>query len=163
MESLEISAPSLVEGSLVVAGTGHRPGKIQHRINEVCSAIHGMLLELKPDRVISGMAQGYDQLLAGYARMLGIPWTAAIPFPGQHLRWPQRDQDAYHSLLESAADIVIVSPSYAGPWVMQTRNEWMVDRCDLLMACWDGSTGGTANCLKYAERVGREVRFLQWQ
>jgi uncharacterized phage-like protein YoqJ len=109
------------------------------------------------------MALGFDQILAAAARDLGIPWTAAIPFPGQHLRWPREQQDEYHRLLESASDIVIVSPSYAGPWVMQTRNEWMVDRCGLLMACWDGSSGGTANCLRYAGRIGREVRYLQWR
>ncbi len=148
---------------MIVAGTGHRTDKIEHRVNEVCSAIHSFLLEVRPDRVISGMALGFDQLLAAYARMLSIPWTAAIPFPGQHLRWPQRQQDAYHRLLESASDIEIVSSSYEGPWVLQRRNEWMVDRCGLLVACWDGSSGGTANCLEYAGRVGREVRYLEWR
>lgn len=146
---------------MIVAGTGHRIDKIRNRIAEVETTAHTLITELKPVMVISGMATGFDQLLAMIANRCGIPWTAAIPFPGQHLRWPQEDQEAYHRLLETAADIVIVSPSYTGPWVMQTRNEWMVDRCDLLVSCWDGSDGGTANCLKYAKRVDREVRSLQ--
>lgn len=147
---------------LVIAGTGHRPDKLDGRINAVCEAIHTALIELRPARVISGMAQGFDQLLAAYARMLEIPWTAAIPFEGQHLRWPKRSQEQYLKLLESASDIVVVSPAYDGPWVMQVRNEWMVDRCDLLLACWDGSDGGTRNCLKYAERVQRVIKYLKW-
>jgi uncharacterized phage-like protein YoqJ len=144
----------------IVAGTGHRIDKIANRLDDVCSGIHGFLSEVRPSHVISGMAQGFDQLLAGYARMLGVPWTAVIPFPGQHLRWPQREQEAYHRLLESASEIVIVSPSYEGPWVMQRRNEWMVDRCELLVSCYDGSRGGTRNCLEYAKRVGRVVRSI---
>lgn len=146
---------------LVVAGTGHRIDKIRDRTVEVIAATLEFLAEVQPSHVISGMATGFDQILAAAARNIGIPWTAAIPFPGQHLRWPQQDQDTYHCLLESASDIVVVSPSYTGPWVMQVRNEWMVDRCGLLVSCWDGSPGGTANCLRYARRVGRVVRSLE--
>lgn len=144
----------------VVAGTGHRIDKIRRRLDEVIASIDSFIIEVRPSHVISGMATGFDQLLAASARDHGVPWTAAIPFPGQHLMWCRDEQEHYHRLLESASDIVIVSPSYVGPWVLQTRNEWMVDRCELLVSCWDGSTGGTANCLKYAKRVGREVRCL---
>lgn len=147
---------------LVVAGTGHRIDKICGRLEAVTNATMEFLGSVRPSQVISGMATGFDQVLAAAARDLMIPWTAAIPFPGQHLQWTPAQQDEYHRLLESASDIVIVSPSYAGPWVMQTRNEWMVDRCGMLVSCWDGSSGGTANCLRYAERVGREVRYLDW-
>ncbi len=145
----------------VVAGTGHRIEKIGNRTREVGKATLDIIERIHPDRVISGMATGFDQCLAGCARSLGIPWTAAIPFPGQHLRWSSEAQDTYHWLLESASDIVIVSSSYVGPWVMQLRNEWMVDNCDILVSCWDGSDGGTANCLRYARRVGREIRSLE--
>jgi len=147
----------------VIAGTGHRSDKLGDRVPIVIGATRHALVEFEPTHVISGMALGFDQILAAAARDLGIPWTAAIPFPGQHLKWPSEQQEEYHRLLESASDIVIVSPSYAGPWVMQVRNEWMVDRCGLLLACWDGTSGGTANCLRYAGRVGREVRFLEWR
>jgi uncharacterized phage-like protein YoqJ len=44
---------------------------------------------------------------------------------------------------------------YPGPWVMQRRNEWMVDHCDILYAFWDGTSGGTANCVKYAAQIGK--------
>lgn len=33
----------------------------------------------------------------------------------------------------------------------------MVDRCDRLIAVWDGSNGGTGNCVKYAKEVGKPI------
>jgi uncharacterized phage-like protein YoqJ len=36
---------------------------------------------------------------------------------------------------------------------MQVRNEWMVDHCNDLLAVWDGSDGGTGNCVRYAQRI----------
>lgn len=40
---------------------------------------------------------------------------------------------------------------------MQKRNEYMVDLADRVIAVWDGSKGGTATCVKYAEKVGKEI------
>jgi uncharacterized phage-like protein YoqJ len=40
---------------------------------------------------------------------------------------------------------------------MQIRNEWMVDRCDKLIAVWDGSKGGTGNCVDYAKSVNKDI------
>ncbi len=40
---------------------------------------------------------------------------------------------------------------------MQWRNEFMVDHSQLILACFDGSPGGTANCLKDAETQGKPV------
>lgn len=146
----------------VVAGTGHRPDKIKGKVDAIIASIDAFLDEVHPEKVISGMALGFDQLLAVSARDHGIPWVAAIPFPGQDKLWSDPEKEHYHRLLESASDIIIVSPSYVGPWVMQVRNKWMVDNCDMMVACWDGSPGGTGNCLKYANKIARPVRYLQW-
>ena len=43
---------------------------------------------------------------------------------------------------------------------MQARNQWMVDHCQLLIAVFDGSPGGTKNCVDYALRVRREIRLI---
>ncbi len=42
---------------------------------------------------------------------------------------------------------------------MQKRNEWMVDNCDMLVAVWDGTDGGTYNCIDYAKRM-KKPRIL---
>ena len=40
---------------------------------------------------------------------------------------------------------------------MQKRNEYMVDLTDKVIAVWDGSKGGTGNCVRYAEKCGKEI------
>ena len=51
----------------------------------------------------------------------------------------------------------MVSEEEYKPWLMQKRNEYMVDLADKVIAVWDSSKGGTANCVKYAEKVGKEI------
>ena len=41
---------------------------------------------------------------------------------------------------------------------MQKRNEWIVDNSLRLLALWDGSKGGTANCVTYARYGRREIK-----
>jgi uncharacterized phage-like protein YoqJ len=40
---------------------------------------------------------------------------------------------------------------------MQRRNEWMVERADVILALWNGSSGGTANCVAYARQRGSRI------
>lgn len=148
---------------MIVAFTGHRPNKLGgYRIPNptwrwVCFMIREELERLKPLHAISGMALGVDQWAARICVKLGIPFTAAIPFSGQELVWPFADRAAYHDLLSRAEkQIVICEPGYSAA-KMQRRNEWMVDNCDVLIAVWDGTSGGTGNCVQYAKRKGREI------
>jgi hypothetical protein len=41
----------------------------------------------------------------------------------------------------------------------------MVDHGTRVAALWDGSSGGTGNCIRYARRVGRpfDNLWLDWQ
>lgn len=107
--------------------------------------------------VISGMALGVDQWFAEICIGLGIPFTAAVPCDGHESRWPAESQAHYRALLQKAHYVRVVSPGPYAPWKMQRRNEWMVDNSEMLVAVWDGSAGGTANCVRYARQVGREI------
>lgn len=145
--------------------TGHRPDKLggyeRSPLQEAIRAtIKVILTEMRPDMVISGMAIGIDQMVAELAIETGIPFTAALPFRGQESRWPHQAQAHYQKLLASAHKIQYCSEPGYNPYKMQVRNQWMVDNSDLLIAVWDGSTGGTYNCVKYAERVGKPVARL---
>lgn len=111
-------------------------------------------------RVVSGMALGWDLALAHAAVLTGIPFTAAVPCDAQESRWPPSSQAYYRRLLALSDDVVVVSPGGYEPWKMQARNEWMVDQCDLLLALWDGSRGGKANCCWYAQRIERPIENL---
>ena len=103
------------------------------------------------------MALGFDTYLAQISYKLGIPFIAAIPFIGQESIWPYPSKELYKDLLSKAFEVVVVSEGGYSPQKMQVRNEFMVNRSDKVLACWDGSNGGTGNCVKYAESIGKEI------
>lgn len=148
---------------MIVAFTGHRPDKLggyklpNDTYIKVCRDIDWLLKELNPEKVISGMALGVDQWAANIAYKLGIPFVAAIPFEGQELAWPEASQKTYRILRKLASEEVIVSSGGYSADKMQIRNIWMVDNCDSLIAVWDGSKGGTGNCVEYAKSVDRKI------
>lgn len=154
---------------LIVAGTGHRPQKLwpkdpwntenQKTLADTLTLILQQS-RIPIDRIISGMAQGFDQSLAMAAVSLGIPFTAAVPFKGQETAWPDKAQQRYRTLISFADTVVIVSEGGYTPWKMQKRNEYMVDNCTLLMAIWNGTPGGTANCIQYAKTKNIPIRYV---
>lgn len=142
-----------------IAFTGHRPDKLGGYKDDnpikklVVDKIVELLKKYQPEEVIVGMAVGVDQWAAEACLKLGIPFVAAIPFAGQESRWPKASQDRYRFLLSKAKETVTVCSGGYAAWKMQTRNEWMVDDADLVIAVWDGSSGGTANCVSYANKT----------
>lgn len=149
-----------------VAGTGHRPDKLggysQHahwRLTSFAMEEIAILHYTYPiDSIISGMALGWDQALAEAAVELGIPLIAALPFADQCVKWPEESRKQWERLVSRAAQVHEVCPAGYAPWKMQRRNEWMVDQLeqvdDVLLALWDGTPGGTGNCVDYALRKG---------
>lgn len=140
---------------MIIAGTGHRPDKLGGYDDEVYVKLVKFAIfhlnELKPDLVISGMALGWDQALAQAAVNLNIPFHAYIPFKGQEANWFYKSQVYYRSLLNLAEKVVICSDGGYAAWKMQVRNIKMVNACDTLLALWDGSSGGTKNCIDSAK------------
>lgn len=144
---------------MIFAGTGHRPPKIggYDKFPVVVNFAVMVLTKLRPDEVISGMALGWDMALAQAAIQLSIPFTAALPFIGQGLRWPEHSQVQYERILGHAKDTIVCSQGGYSPDKMQVRNEWMVDHSSHVLALWNGSSGGTFNCIKYANSVDKMV------
>ncbi len=152
----------------LVAFTGHRPDKLggfklpNPTYLQVCKDIDRVLKEVKPDKVISGMALGVDQWAANIAVKLNIPFIAAVPFLGQEGKWPNESQKIYKKLMELAGEVVVVSEGGFAANKMQIRNKWMVDHCDVLIAVYNGDeTGGTANCVKYAKSQEKEIIYIK--
>lgn len=151
---------------MIVAFTGHRPNKLggfslpNPTYIKVCQQIESTLKELKPEKVISGMALGVDQWAAYIAFKLKIPFIAAVPFLNQESKWPTSSQETYNKLIKLAAETVIVSEGAYSAVKMQTRNEWMIDHCDQVIAVWDGSNGGTGNCVNYAKSKNKSIIYI---
>lgn len=146
---------------MIVTGTGHRPNKLggysAKAFKKLVNLASEILVELKPNMVISGMALGWDQALATAAILNNIPFTAAIPFQGQQNAWPDKSRVIFSKLLEKASKQVVICKGNYAAWKMQKRNEWMVDNSDIVIALWDGSSGGTANCISYANKIKKKV------
>lgn len=154
-----------------IAITGHRPVKLGNDYALTSPLIQNIKLEIMRQIVniqgkhlmedimlITGMALGIDTLFAKIAIELNFPFIAAIPCAGQASMWPASSKQIYFDLVEH--------PLCTKHWcstepyrsdLMQKRNQWMVDNCDILIAVWDGTSGGTGNCVKYAKSVHKQI------
>jgi uncharacterized phage-like protein YoqJ len=154
---------------MVIAGTGHRPNKLNFEWNAegpLSDAIFNQLVEIltfyKPTKIISGLALGFDTILAKVALHLEIPLIAAIPCDNQDALWSEKAKQTYKKILSHPlVTKYIVSPGPYAPWKMTKRNQWMVDQIkepeDVLLSCHDGSKGGTKNCIDYATIKGVKI------
>lgn len=153
----------------MLAVTGHRPDKLggytadaDLRLRTFARLVLPQLLAAtRTEHVITGMALGWDQAVALACVDLKVPYTAAVPFPEQDSRWPEASRIRWASLCAQAHTVVTVTPAYSGA-NLQRRNEWMVDHGSALAALWNGTSGGTANCVGYAQRRGAPVIGV-WQ
>lgn len=144
---------------VIIAGTGHRPDKLGgYEIEATMRVIDfatKVMATRQPSRIITGMAIGWDMALAQAAINLGISYHAYVPFEGQELKWPMSTRLYYKVLLTKAEHVKICSTGGYSKASMQLRNQQMVDDCDVIAALWNGSPGGTENCLSYAMLVGK--------
>lgn len=141
---------------MVVCGTGHRPDKLNREYDlkgpltkSIAEEVYKAFDAVKPDVVISGMALGFDMIIAICAIKKGIKLHAAVPFAGQEKKWPEESQKLYNGILRRAGEVTIVCEGGYAAYKMQHRNQWMVDNSEKVIACWDGSDGGTKNCVDY--------------
>lgn len=164
------------------AVTGHRPDKLGGYAfhtpirDNLRVQLRATLLELqaecaasenKPDLwLITGCALGFDQDAAGVAYRLGIPYLAAVPFEGQDSIWPDQSRIVYKSVLAHASQVDILikekpSQKHLIGKALTDRNKWMVDRAHVLIAAWNGTQGGTAHCVRYAQTMLKRMIMLE--
>ena len=145
----------------IFAGTGHRPDKLggydDRTYDRVLQLALNALGEYEPDRVISGMALGWDTALAEAAYLRGIPYLAYVPFMGQESKWPPKSQQLFRALCSHAAEVVVCTPGSYSARAMHVRNERMVDDSTTVLALWNGTPGGTGGCVAYANKVLRPI------
>jgi uncharacterized phage-like protein YoqJ len=155
---------------MILGITGHRPPGLgcsydipNPTYDKVYQALQEKFKELKVEKVISGMALGTDQWAAVAAMDLGIPFVAAVPFEGQESKWPEESQKKFRFLLDSAVEVVVVSPGGYSPEKMHIRDRWIVDNSNALLGVWNGIRhGGTYGTIRYAEKQinkGREYKI----
>lgn len=152
---------------LIVCGTGHRPKKLKGGYSqETYFSLVGLcrwaLEKLKPSVVITGGALGFDQALAQASLDLGIPYDIYIPFEGFDSMWPIESQNRLKTLMATARKVLFIcEPGYEA-WKMQRRNEAMVQASQYVLCLWNGTPGGTNNCVQYAHKEGKKLGNL-WE
>lgn len=156
-----------------VAFTGYRPDKLPFfgeddpLCIELLNRIREQVIKLIKDGAelfISGMALGCDTYCAEIVLDLkkqypNINLFAAIPCADQTAFWNKEQQDRYNKILEQCSEKKVLADRYYSG-CMQKRNCFMVDNCDILLAIYDGKSGGTKNAVKYASDVGRKMIII---
>lgn len=158
--------------------TGHRPNKLfgydihterydalRHQIK---LALFKVVKEFggKSVEVYSGMALGVDQIFVecaldarAYYKEHGIDFkiNAAVPCKDQDKVWKEDSRLLYSKLLKSCDNIVYVHDGSYTPTCMEERNKYMVENSDITIAVWNGSRGGTGNCVADAKASGNKI------
>lgn len=167
---------------ITYAATGHRPSKVDnaYELNhpkalEIISLLKEKLKELTIDKYgvvqydeiecISGMALGMDMYFAEAVLELRKEYPqfkliAAVPCTGHSLNWPKSSQFTHARICDAADEYVLVTNAPFKPYLMQVRNEYMVNRADEIISLWDGTSGGTGNCINYALKQGKPILNL---
>jgi uncharacterized phage-like protein YoqJ len=146
---------------MILSVTGHRPDKLggygeKNRkllIEYAMESLDFIDADYTVEKVLTGMALGWDQAIAEACIRLDRPFVAVIPFYEQPLRWPEESRKRYKELLNCAEKVICPSNSMGyAVYKMQLRNEYMVDQSSYVLALWNGSDGGTKNCVEYARK-----------
>ena len=154
--------------------TGHRPAKLPWGSSEgdprclslkaeIAARLEG-IYELGYRNFICGMAEGCDlyfaeAVLAMRDHLPDMTLEAAIPCDRQADKWTAAQQRRYEHIMAESDTVTFVQHRYS-PGCMMRRNRYMVDRSSLLLACFDGQTGGTMNTILYAQRSGLKVILI---
>ena len=144
--------------------TGHRPDKMELGEKEIKP-----LLEKAIDDAIAG---GYVTFITGMAMGADI-WAAeivlerkkrnknlhlicALPHPNFESRRSMTEKMRFNKIIKKADFVKEINDHYF-TGCYQVRNEWMVDRSNLVIAVFNGQKSGTKNTVDYAKRKGVKV------
>lgn len=144
--------------------TGHRPDKVEFGEKEIKP-----LLEKAIDEAISkgfvtfitGMAMGTDIWAAEIVldrrkKNDDIHLICALPHPGFENRRSFVEKMKFSKIIKNA-DLVKEINDHYFTGCYQVRNEWMVDRSNLVIAVFNGQKSGTKNTVDYAKKKNVQV------
>lgn len=165
-----------MNASKTCAITGHRFASLPFGTNEEseqCQLLRAALRRefiqlIEAEHVetfLCGMALGSDQIASEILIHLKNQYPhlklhAYIPCHEQYLKWNEAQTARYRTILRHAEEIRTIGKAYTRG-CMQKRNQAMVDDADLLLAVYVPNTrGGTAQTIRYARKLGREIRLI---
>lgn len=155
--------------------TGHRPNKLggynPGDNKELLWRLHDSVVEhiekYEVTTWISGMALGIDQWGAKIVLKLrdtthpDLKLICAVPCKNHEKAWNKQSQKEWQDIIDKADQVVYTSEDDYAPYLMQKRNEWMTNHSQYVLAVWDGTDGGTGNCVKYAQKKDKNIYIIK--
>jgi hypothetical protein len=140
--------------------TGHRllapHPDLATAVDDALAAIE--LRRAAPWVLVSGFAEGADELVAQRALVRAWELEALLPLPAEEFVGDLERPADFRRLLEHAATVEAVTPAVPRPECYRAQGLALVERCDELIALWDGGEargpGGTGEIVE-AARDGR--------
>ncbi len=147
-----------------VGVTGHQ-GLTPDTEQLVADAMDRQLHDVQELVGISSLAEGADQIFAERVLAAGGQLTVILPAARYALTFPQAPaRQHYENLLRRAEQVIRLpfeEPAEDAYWA---AGKEVVDRCDLLLAVWNGKPsgglGGTADIVAYARNKGRPTIII---
>lgn len=161
-------------GGKTICFTGHRPNHLPWGYNEdcdMCKEFKAKLLNLVAvcakcgfETFISGVALGFDtfacdSVLAVKNKIPNVDLVLAIPCKNQPEKWGEVDKQRYNDILSRANPVFVSTNYYQGCFIK--RNHFMVDKADLVIACFGNQKGGTKSTVDYALKKNKNILFIK--
>ncbi len=165
---------------LVIGTTGHRalPFDMALIVN-LDNALRELMVRRGRIEILSPLAEGADRLLAGQLMEQGADTmlTVILPMDMEEYMMDFESEGSrleFRSLVQRAKSVDIVdissrmddisTPEEVRLLAYEVCGHQMVDRCDILVALWDGKSargrGGTGEVVEYARKIGRPILWI---
>jgi hypothetical protein len=161
---------------LRIGVTGHRRLDDERALAERVAVVLRRIREVGPASprtpvlftVVSPLAEGADRLVAREVLRDGqADLEVPLPLPRDEY---ERDfgsaesKREFDELLARAKEVTVLSPGDDRAAAYERAGRYVVDRCDVLIALWDGDTsggpGGTADVVAYARERGVPLMWI---
>jgi hypothetical protein len=114
---------------------------------------------------IGSLAAGADQLFARCVLDLGGSLEVVLPCEGYETTFASTaERRCYEAILTAATTVGRLPYPEPSEEAFMAAGTVVADRCELLIAVWDGlpaeGLGGSADVVRYARGIGREVTIV---
>ena len=154
--------------------TGHRPKSLPWGYDETkvsCMQFKQELFDIFEKTIKNGfnifyigMAEGFDMISAEILIKLRkiyrhIRIIAVIPCLNQEKFWSPRQQQRYREIVKCCNKKIVLAKIYTQN-CMNERNIYMVNKSSIVIACYNGKSGGTRNTILYAKSKGLKIFII---
>ena len=155
--------------------TGHRPNKLPWGLNEKDDRCLKMKVNLKEKIIeaiengytyfISGMAIGFDIICAEMILELKkdypqIKLICALPCKDQYKVWTSQQIKRYKQVISKCDEIRCLYDTYNDKCMLE-RNDYMLNNSSIVIALYNGLSGGTGYTIKKAKEKGLKIEIIR--